>query len=430
MRMTPPNRRGQMSAFEKILARASGKRNVSPGEIVEANIDKAMINEITGPLAIESFTKMGGDKVWDAGRVISINDHQIPADRVQTADLHRTMRRFAQAQGIKHFYDVGRGGVCHQIMVEKGHALPGELIVGADSHTCAYGAVGAFSTGIGSTEMASVFLTGKLWFKVPETMDIHLKGKLKHPVASKDAIIYVIGQVKADGATYMGVKFSGEAVEDMSVEGRMVMCNMVVEMGGKASMVEPDQKTMQYMKAITSEPFRVVKDDAGAHYSQVLDIDASKIEPMVACPYAVDNVKPVSELAGTEIDQAFIGSCTNGRIEDLREAERIMRGRKIKDNVRALIVPASQEIYSRAMEEGLLKTFVDAGAVVCNPNCGPCFGGHMGLLTAGEVCISTSNRNFVGRMGSPQSRVYLASPATAAASAITGKITDPRTLRD
>jgi len=339
------------------------------------------------------------------------------------------MRRFDEMYDVKNFYDVGRSGVCHQIMVEKGHALPGELIVGADSHTCTYGALGAFSTGIGSTDMASVFLTGKLWFKVPDAMNICLDGKLVYPTSPKDLILYIIGQIKVGGATYMGVKFSGEATKCMSIAGRMTLCNMVVEMGGKAGMVEPDEKTIQYVASTSNHPFNIVKEDDDANYSKLLKFNVSDLEPMVACPYSVDNVKPVSELEGTKIDQAFIGSCTNGRIEDLRIAEKIFRGRKVSNNVRALITPASQTIYVNAMEEGLLKTFIESGAVVCNPNCGACFGGHMGLLAPEEVCISSSNRNFVGRMGDKSSKVYLASPATVATSAITGEITVPGTER-
>ncbi len=411
-----------MNVIEKILAKASGKRETHAGEIVEARIDKAMANDITAPLAIMAFEKMGGKKVWDKEKVILVIDHLSPPSSDQSAKVQKMMRDFAEEQDLKYFYDVGRGGVCHQVMVER-HVMPGEVIVGADSHTTTYGALGAFSTGIGSTEIASVFLTGKLWFKVPKAMDIVVNGELKEPVSPKDLILYTIGQMGADGATYMGVKFSGEAVEGMDVEGRLTICNMVVEMGAKNGIIEPDGKVYKYL----GKPLgKALKDDVDAEYAKTVEYDATKLEPMVACPPSVDNVKPVSEVEGIEIDQALIGSCTNGRLSDLRVVAKILEGRKVKNGVRALVVPASQEVYKNALKEGLIETFIDAGAMVCNPNCGPCYGGHMGLLAEGEVCLSSSNRNFVGRMGSPKAEVYLASPATVAVSAVTGRITDPR----
>ncbi|RLI50195.1 3-isopropylmalate dehydratase large subunit, partial [Candidatus Bathyarchaeota archaeon] len=334
-------------------------------------------------------------------------------------------RKFVREQKIKHFYDVGRGGVCHQIMMEN-HVKPGEVIVGGDSHTCTYGAIGSFATGIGSTEVASVFLTGKLWFKVPKTINIVIEGKLKQPSVSKDIILYIIGQFRADGATYMGIKFSGETIKDISVDGRMTLCNMVVEMGAKNGIIEPDDKTALYLKerGFTSPNF--IKDDVDAKYYKTVYYDASEVEPMVACPFTVDNVKPVSEVDKVEIDQAVIGSCTNGRLEDLRLAAQIFRNKRVKEGVRVLIIPASRKVYMDAMNEGLLETFIKAGALICNPCCGPCYGGHLGLLAAEEVCISTTNRNFVGRMGHPKAKIYLASPATVASSALTGRITDPR----
>jgi len=411
-----------MNVIEKILARASGKRETHAGEIVEARIDKAMANDITAPLAIMAFEKMGGKKVWDKEKVILVIDHLSPPSSDQSAKVQKMMRDFAEEQGLKYFYDVGRGGVCHQLMVES-HVMPGEVIVGADSHTTTYGALGAFSTGIGSTEIASVFLTGKLWFKVPKAMDIVVNGELKEPVSPKDLILYTIGQMGADGATYMGVKFSGEAVKGMDVEGRLTICNMVVEMGAKNGIIEPDEKVYRYLGKPLGE---ALKDDVDAEYAKTVEYDATKLEPMVACPPSVDNVKPVAEVEGIEIDQALIGSCTNGRLSDLRVAAKILDDRKVKNSVRALVVPASQEVYKNALKEGLIETFIDAGAMVCNPNCGPCYGGHMGLLAEGEVCLSSSNRNFVGRMGSPKAEVYLASPATVAVSAVTGRITDPR----
>jgi len=414
-----------MNIIEKIMAKASGRNDVHAGDIVEAKIDKAMMNDITAPLALEAFERMGGDEVWNKDRVIIVLDHLVPANTDQSANLHRILRTFAKKQSLKYFYDIGRGGVCHQIMMEN-HVKPGEMIVGADSHTCTYGAVGAFATGIGSTEIASVLLSGKLWFKVPKAVNIIVNGKLNPPVAPKDLILYTIGQFKADGATYMGINFSGEAVHNMSVDGRMTICNMVVEMGAKNGIVEPDDKTTEYLKARRLAPFEFINEDPKAEYDRVEEYDTSGLESMVAVPPSVDNVRPVSEVGNVDIDQAVIGSCTNGRLEDLRIAARILHGRKVKNNVRALAIPASQEVYVDAIGEGIIDTFVKAGVLVCNPNCGPCYGGHLGLLAAGETCISSTNRNFIGRMGSPKAMIYLASPATVAASAVTGKITDPR----
>ena len=416
-----------MNIVEKILAKASNQDQVSPGEIVEARIDKAMMNDITGPLAIEAFKNMGGEKVWDTTRAIIILDHLVPANDDQSAHLHKLLRDFANEQNLKYFYDVGRGGVCHQIMLEN-HVKPGEVIVGADSHTCTYGALGAFSTGIGSTEIASVYLTGRLWFKVPPVIQVVVNGAFKPHVAPKDLILYTIGQLTADGATYRGVEFTGQAVDATSVEGRMTLCNMVVEMGAKNGIVSPDAKTAEYFTSRGVSPVNFIKGDDDADYEKIVEYDASSLEPMIALPPSVDNVKPVSEIGTIEIDQALLGSCTNGRLEDFRIAAEILQNKKIKKNVRALIIPASQEIYLRAMKEGLLDIFVRAGALVCNPNCGPCYGGHLGLMAAGEACVSSSNRNFIGRMGSPKADIYLASPATVAASAITGTITDPRIL--
>jgi len=419
-----------MNIIEKILANASGKREVSPGEIIEASIDVAMIHDLTGPLAIKSFRKIGAKKVWDNKRIVVILDHLVPASSIRSATLHKIVRNFVEEQNIENFYDVGRGGVCHQVMPEKGHVRPGEVIVGADSHTCTYGAFGAFATGIGSTEMAAVFATGKLWFRVPEVIKVNVKGKLQKMVTAKDLTLNVVGKIGADGAIYKGLEFSGSTIRNMSVDGRMVLCNMAVEMGAKAGIIEPDEKTLDYVKARTDKTIKPVKSDSDAVYEKVLDVDVSDLEPQVALPHSVDNVKPVSEVEDTEVDQAFIGSCTNGRLEDLRSAAQVLKGKKIARGVRLIVIPASQEIYLNALNEGLIKTFMEAGATIGNPNCGPCLGGHMGLMAEDEVCISSSNRNFVGRMGSTKSYVYLASPATVAASAITGKITDPRRLKE
>lgn len=419
-----------MNIVEKILARASGIDEVSPGEIVEASVDVAMIHDLTGPLAIESFRKIGAEKVWDSQRIVAVLDHLVPANSVKSAELHKIVRNFVEEQKIDNFYDIGRGGVCHQVMPEKGHVRPGELIVGADSHTCTYGAFGAFATGIGSTEMAAVFVTGALWFKVPKVIKVNVAGRFQHLVTAKDLILNIIGQIKVDGAIYDGLEFAGPATQNLSIAGRMVLCNMAVEMGAKTGIIEPDETTLNYVKSRTTKPFKPVKGDPDATYKNVLNVDVTDMEPQVSCPHSVDNVKPISEVDEVEVDQAFIGSCTNGRLEDLRLAARLLEKRKVKKGVRMLVIPASQEVYLEALQEDLIKTFVEAGAYVCNPTCGPCLGGHLGLLAPGEVCISSSNRNFVGRMGSPKAYVYLASPATVAASAITGKITDPRMLKE
>jgi len=410
---------------EKILARASGREEVKPGEIVQAKVDMAMINEITGPLAIQAFKKIGIPKVWDNTRIVMVQDHQVPADTVRSAELHRIMRRFAEEQEIRFFYDVGLGGVCHQVMVEKRHVLPGELIVGADSHTCTYGALGAFATGIGSTEMAAVFATGEIWLRVPSTILIKLTGFFKKYVTPKDLILYVIGKIGASGATYKAVEFTGSTISRISVSGRMTLCNMTVEMGAKTGLINPDDVTLEYVKSRADKPFKILKSDPDATYEKTLEVDVNRLEPQIACPHAVDNVKSVKSAEGIEINQAFLGSCTNGRLEDLKIAAEILRGRKISRGVRMIVTPASQEVYLDALKSGLLEVFVKAGAMVSNPTCGACFGGHMGLLASGEVCVSSSNRNFVGRMGSPEAEIYLASPATVAASALAGKIVNP-----
>jgi 3-isopropylmalate/(R)-2-methylmalate dehydratase large subunit len=419
-----------MNIIEKILARASSREELSPGEIVEASIDVAMIHDLTGPLAIESFRKIGAKKVWNSQRIVIILDHIVPASSVKSAELHKVVRNFAEEQKIGNFYDVGQGGVCHQVMPEKGHVRPGDLIVGADSHTCTYGAFGAFATGIGSTEMAAVFVTGTLWFKVPEVIKVNVTGRFQSFVTPKDLILNIIGRIKADGAIYNGVEFAGPTIGNMSVDGRMVLCNMAVEMGAKTGIIEPDETTSNYVKSRTKEPFKPVKSDSDATYKKVLDVDVTDLEPQVSCPHSVDNVKPISEVDKVEVDQAFIGSCTNGRLEDLRLAAKLLEGRKVRKGVRLLVTPASQEVYLEALQGRFIKTFLEAGAIVCNPTCGPCLGGHLGLLAPGETCISSSNRNFIGRMGSSKAYVYLASPATVAASAVTGKITDPRLLKE
>ena len=409
-----------MNISEKILAKASGKNTVTSGEIVDANVDMVMVHDLTGPLAVEAFKRIGIDHVWDNKKIVIILDHQVPAESVKAAELHKMLRKFAKEQGIR-LYDVGKGGICHQVMPEKGHVIPGTLMVGADSHTCTYGALGAFATGIGSTEAAAVFATGKIWLRVPEAIKINVQGRFRKYVTPKDLILTIIGKVGAGGATYKSVEFAGSTIREMSMAGRMTLCNMTVEMGAKNGIIEPDEITRNFLEGRTDKPlasFENLKSDADAVYEKVMEFDVTSLESQVACPSSVDNVKPASELSGVPVEQAFIGSCTNGRIEDLRLAAQILKGKRVKNDVRTLVIPASQEVYLQAVKEGLIEIFTDAGALVCGSACGPCLGGHIGLLAAGEACVSTSNRNFIGRMGSTEASVYLASPATVAASAI------------
>jgi len=419
-----------MNITEKILAKASRKKRINTGDIVDAKVDMVMVHDLTGPLAIEAFKKIGVKKVWDNKKIVVILDHQVPADSVKVAELHKTMRKFAQEQQLR-IYDVGKGGICHQVMPEKGHVLPGTIILGADSHTCTYGAFGAFATGIGSTEAAAVFATGQIWLKVPEAIKINVEGKFQKYITPKDLILSIIGKLGADGAIYKSVEFTGPTIRAMSIAGRMTLCNMTVEMGGKNGVVEPDEITRNFLKERTITnlvPFESLKSDTDTSYEKTVNIDVTELTPQIAYPSSVDNVKPASEMPHVQIDQAFIGSCTNGRIEDLRLAAQIIKGKRVQDGVRTLVIPASQEVYMQALKEGLIEIFTEAGILVCGSTCGPCLGGHIGLLAPGETCLSTSNRNFIGRMGSKEAKVYLASPATVAASALTGRITNPREL--
>ncbi|RJS89563.1 3-isopropylmalate dehydratase large subunit [Candidatus Bathyarchaeota archaeon] len=416
-----------MTIAEKILARSSGRRTVSSGEIVKAKIDVAMMVDVTAPLAIRSMREMGRERVWDPERVIIVLDHLAPASSIAAAETHRTLRDFAKRQGIRGLYEVGEG-ICHQILPEKGHVRPGEVVVGADSHTCTHGAFGAFATGVGSMDMAAALATGKLWFRVPETVRVEIEGRLPEMVTPKDVILEVIGRIGADGATYKAVEFHGATVREMSIAGRMTLCNMAIEMGGKTGIIEADERTLEYLKGRTEAPLRPVRSDPDAEYSERFTFEVTGLEPRVAIPSSVDNVRAISEVEGREVDQVLIGSCTNGRLEDLEVAARILKGRKVHRGVRLLVTPASREVYLKALRSGVLEVLLRSGAVVTNPTCGACWGGHIGVLAPGEVCLSTSNRNFVGRMGSPEAEVYLASPATAAASAIRGAITDPREM--
>ncbi|MDY0266704.1 MAG: 3-isopropylmalate dehydratase large subunit [Methanimicrococcus sp.] len=420
-----------MTLAEKIFSKASGK-NVSAGEFVVSNIDLAMTHDITGPLAVKGFYEIMEGKeekrVWDPKKIVILFDHQVPADSLNAAQNHIYLRKFAAEQGILN-YDVFEG-VCHQVLPEKGHVRPGDLIVGSDSHTCAYGALGAFSTGLGSTDMAAVLATGKLWFKVPETLRFNVEGKLPKHVYSKDLILHLIGDVGVEGARYMAAEFAGETVRGLSVSERMTMSNMAIEMGGKAGLIEPDQVTETYLKERIPD-FKLDsnwKSDADASFKEIRSYDVSNLEPQIACPHNVDNVKPVTEVAGTKVDQIFVGSCTNGRFEDIQIMMEAMGNDPIAKNVRLIVVPASRTEYLKVYRAGYIETLMEKGAIVQSPSCGPCMGGSFGRLGDGEVGLSTSNRNFRGRQGSPNSFVYLCSPATAGASAITGEITDPRKI--
>lgn len=416
-----------MNISEKILARASGRDKVQAGDYLTCGIDLAMIHDLTGPLTLNVLKEVGYDKPWNPEKIAIIIDHQVPANTSVTASLHKQLREYAKKYNLRKYHDVGRQGICHQILAEE-YVKPGMLVVGADSHTCSLGALGAFATGIGSTEMAAVFLTGELWFRVPEAIKFELGGKLGRGISAKDVILSIIGRVGVDGALYCATEFTGEGIGRMSVDGRLTICNMAIEMGGKTGIINPDLKTLEYtgMGNGTGTGPGLLCSDPDANYLRRFEVDLDDVEPMVAMPYSVDNVKPVADAGNVPTDQVFIGACTNGRLEDLEAAAEILRGRKVKPGTRLIVIPASPKVYLEAEERGYVKIFMEAGGVVCNPNCGPCLGGHMGILADNETCVSTSNRNFIGRMGSNSSKVYLTSPETAAATAIEGKLADPR----
>lgn len=409
---------------EKVLGKAAGQ-DVKAGQVVTVEPHFCMSHDNAAPIS-KIFKKIGVDKVWNPDHLVIILDHAVPAPTDKHAENHKIIREFVKEQGIKHFYDVNsKGGVCHQIMCQEGFALPGLVMVGSDSHTCTYGAYGAFSTGIGRSEMAATWATGKIWFRVPESMKITVKGSFKKGVSAKDLILKIIGDIKADGADYMSVEFHGPAISQMSLAERMTLCNMGIEMGAKNAVCPPDEKVLETIKDnAKTDKWEAIWADEDAVYAKELEYDLQDLEPGVAKPHTVDNYAPVSEVAGTPIHQAFLGSCTNARIEDLREAAAILKGKEVA--VRTIVIPASWKVYRQAMEEGLLDIFLDAGCIINNPGCGPCMGNHEGILAPGEVCISTANRNFKGRMGNKESFIYLASPMTVAASAIKGAIADPR----
>ncbi|TET45548.1 3-isopropylmalate dehydratase large subunit [candidate division TA06 bacterium] len=411
---------------EKVLAENAGLDSAKAGEIVDARPDFVLSHDNTADIS-RKFLSIGTDKVWDPNRIVIVLDHCVPAATEKYALNHKVIRDFVQQQDITNFYDIN-SGVCHQVMVERGHALPGSLVLGADSHTTSYGALGAFSAGVGRSEVAAIYATGRLWLRVPQTMRIQISGKLSERVSPKDLILYIIGELGADAAIYKAVEFAGETISDLSVGGRMTLCNMGAEMGAKIAYVAPDDRIFDWLQTRTNTGYKVVVSDGDAEYEKTVEFDVGSLVPQVACPHTVDNVKPVNELRDVKIDQVLIGTCTNGRVEDLKEAAEILEGKSLGKGMRLLVFPASTEVYREALSEGIIETLSESGAVIMNPGCGPCLGAHEGALAPGEVCLSTANRNFKGRMGCKDAQVYLASPATAAATALRGVITDPRDL--
>jgi len=409
---------------DKILAAHSGKEKVSPGEFIDVRVDLVMANDITAPIAIREFRRIGVSKVFDPNRVVMVPDHFVPNKDIPSAEQAKLIREFAREQGLVYF-EVGSGGIEHVLLPEQGLVVPGDVVVGADSHTCTYGALGAFATGMGSTDIAAAMATGEIWMKVPPTIKLVYHGRAKRWVSGKDFILYTIGGIGVDGARYAAMEFCGEAIDSLSMDSRFTMANMAIEAGAKAGIFRVDNKAMAYVRSRAQRPYKVYEPDEDAQYEKVIEYDASQIEPQVAFPHLPSNTKPISKVGEARIDQAVIGSCTNGRIEDLETAAEVLKWRKVHPDVRLIVIPGSQEVYLEALRRGLIEIFVRAGAVVSPPTCGPCLGGHMGVLAAGERCISTTNRNFVGRMGSPDSEVYLSNPAVAAASAILGRIGSP-----
>lgn len=417
-----------MTITEKILAAHCGKKEVVPGELINAKVDLILANDITAPIAIREFEKIGARDVFDHDRIALVPDHFAPQKDIKAAEQCKMLKDFSKKHDLSLYFEVGRMGVEHALLPEQGLVVPGDLVIGADSHTCTYGALGAFSTGVGSTDVASAMVLGECWFKVPDSMKFVYYGKLNKWVGGKDLILHTIGDIGVDGALYRAMEFEGEVIDTLPAYGRLTMCNMAIEAGGKNGIIVPDAVTESYVKARAKRKYTLYDSDKDASYVDVHEYECSKIKPTVACPHLPSNTKPADELSNVAIDQVVIGSCTNGRLEDLREAAEVIKGRKVNPNVRMVVIPATQEIYKAAMKEGLLEIFINAEAAVSTPTCGPCLGGHMGILAKGERAISTTNRNFVGRMGHPESEVYLASPAVAAASAVFGRIGVPEEL--
>jgi len=417
---------------EKILLAHTDKKSIRPGEFIEARLDLCLGNDITAPMAIEEFKKAGFTKVFDRNKVVLVPDHFTPAKDQRSANQAKVLANFASEQKLKNYFEIGCMGIEHALLPEKGLVYPGMLVIGADSHTCTYGALGCYSTGVGSTDLARAYVDGKCWFKVPENIKFIYKGKLNKWVSGKDLVLFTIGQIGVDGALYCAMEFTGPVIKKLDMDSRFAMSNMAIEAGARAGLIEPDRITLDYVKITNKKIWGAkhkawikLKSDPDANYAKVYEWDVTKLEPQVACPHLPSNVKPASALSDVKLDQVVIGSCTNGRISDLRVAAKILKGKKVKPGLRLIIIPATQKIYMEAIKEGLVEIFVKAGGVVSTPTCGPCLGGHCGILTDGESCLATTNRNFIGRMGSPKSFVYLSSPAVAATSAITGHITSP-----
>ncbi len=417
-----------MTITEKILARHAGKDEVRPGEFLLCRVDLALANDITAPLAIDAFRAAGAKKVFDRDKVALVPDHFTPNRDIRSAEQAKLMRDFAREQAITHYFEVGRMGVEHALLPEKGLIHPGMLMIGADSHTCTHGALGAFATGTGSTDFAAALITGMVWLRVPETMKIVFRGKRRRWVGGKDLILHLIGLIGVDGANYRALEFTGAAVAELPADDRFALCNMAVEAGAKNGIIPPDQITAAYLESVGVRRWEPLESDPDAGFSEVVEIDVAALEPQVAFPHLPSNVRPISRAGDVPLDQVFIGSCTNGRLSDLREAAAVLKGRTVHPRVRLIVIPATQEIYRQAAREGLIDLFIEAGGAVSTPTCGPCLGGHMGILAAGERAAATSNRNFLGRMGHAESEVYLVNPAVAAASAVAGRLVSPGAL--
>ncbi|MGB9716399.1 MAG: 3-isopropylmalate dehydratase large subunit [Thermodesulfovibrionales bacterium] len=417
-----------MTITEKILSVHSGKKEVFPGELVNAKVDIILANDITAPIAIKEFKKIGAKDVFDKERIVLVPDHFTPAKDIKAAEQCKMLRDFSKEYDIKFYFEVGRAGIEHVLLPEEGIVVPGDLVIGADSHTCTYGALGAFATGVGSTDVASAMATGECWFKVPESIKFIYYGKFNKWVGGKDLILFTIGDIGVDGALYRSMEFDGETIRNMPIHGRLTICNMAIEAGAKNGIIVPDRITESYVRERARRRYTFYSSDSDAKYADIREYDCAKIPLTVSCPHLPSNARPAAELFEVSIDQVVIGSCTNGHLEDLREAARVLKGRKVNPNVRMIVIPATQKIYREAIKEGLIDIFIDAEAVVSTPTCGPCLGGHMGILSKGEKAIATTNRNFIGRMGHPESEVYLSNPAVAAASAILGRIGIPEEL--
>jgi len=417
-----------MTITEKILAAHAGLEEVAPGQLIECDLDLVLANDVTAPIAIREFGRVGLERVWDATKIALVPDHYTPNKDIKSAEQAKIVRDFARAQGITHYYEVGCMGVEHALLPEQGVVGAGDVIIGADSHTCTYGALGAFATGVGSTDAGVGMATGRAWFKVPESLKFVVDGELRPGVGAKDIILHIIGMIGVDGALYQAMEFTGSTIAALGMAGRMTICNMAIEAGGKSGIIAVDDVTRAYMQGRTEHPWTEYFSDADAVYTKVYEIDAADIVPTVAFPHLPSNTRPVSEARDVKIDQVVVGSCTNGRYEDMLEAAEVIKGRKVHPDVRMIVIPATQQVFREMMHSGLTDIFLDAGAAVSTPTCGPCLGGHMGILAAGERAVATTNRNFVGRMGHPESEVYLANPAVAAASAVLGKIGGPDQL--